>query len=181
MRWLSPEKRSSMPWCTSPSRRRRSPTPEAASRSTVPCSSTPARTRSSTCWRVRLSITTQSMLARRKRWARRSPAGPAPMIPTWVRIAVSSVLRPRLLAAEGGEAGRGHAAGPRERLDLADVDRAPRALRLARGEALHEGRVVEALHETVDPAEAQRFFDGLRVGEPLLAGVDLVEADPELL
>src|SRR5258708_6298214 len=207
-------------------------------------------------------MTTQSMPARRKRCARRSPAGPAPTMPTWVRMAVRSVFRRRLLAAEeveppgvrrvldeareaalarlralgahdpmsrrapipgrlrreevprlcvrakarrgrgvelriavlegiepgargiarieSREAGRGHAARLRERLDLANVDLAPGALRLARREALHEGVVVEAPYQPVDPAEAQRLFDGLRVGEPLNSGVDLVEADPEL-
>ena len=69
-----------------------------ASRSTVPCSSTPARTRRSTYSRLRLSSTTESMPRRWSRWDSSSPAGPAPMIPTWVRMAEASCLQPAYAA-----------------------------------------------------------------------------------
>ena len=57
-----------------------------SSRSTVPCSSTPARTRCSTYSRLRASSTTDSMPARCSRCESSSPAGPAPTMPTWVRM-----------------------------------------------------------------------------------------------
>src|SRR5258706_1808060 len=63
----------------------RSPTPVALSRSTVPCSSTPARSVASTAARLRFSSTTDSMPSRCSRCESSRPAGPAPTIPTWVR------------------------------------------------------------------------------------------------
>src|SRR5712691_10870707 len=63
----------------------RSPTPVALSRSTVPCSSTPARSVASTASRLRFSSTTDSMPSRCSRCESSRPAGPAPTIPTWVR------------------------------------------------------------------------------------------------
>src|SRR6202050_3582429 len=68
----------------------RSPTPISSSRSTVPCSSTPARTRSSQYSRLRASITTDSMPCRCSKCESTSPAGPAPTIPTCVRIRSAS-------------------------------------------------------------------------------------------
>src|SRR3954452_2659919 len=92
MRWPSPSKRSSRPWWTSPSRARRSPRPVSASRSTLPCSSTPARTRCSTYSRLRSSSTTDSMPSRCRRCDSISPAGPAPTLPTCVRIRLTLCL-----------------------------------------------------------------------------------------
>ncbi len=63
MRWRPPSNCSSTPWWTMPSRRSRSPAPIASSRSTVPCSSTPARMRFSQWSRLRLSSTTDSIAA----------------------------------------------------------------------------------------------------------------------
>ena len=60
--------------------------PSSRSRSTVPCSRTPARTRSMTCSRVRFSMMTESIPARPSRCPSISPAAPAPTIPTCVRI-----------------------------------------------------------------------------------------------
>src|SRR5215475_3826316 len=74
-------------------------------RSTVPCSSRPARTRSITYWRLRFSSTTDEMPARRRRWASSRPAGPALTIPTWVRISYSA-HRP-----DAGTCGRGRCGG----------------------------------------------------------------------
>ena len=63
----------------------RSPTPVSIIRLTVPCSSRPARTRSSTYRRLRASSTTDSMPARCSRCDSIRPAGPAPTMPTCVR------------------------------------------------------------------------------------------------
>src|SRR5580765_2597916 len=73
-----------MPPCTIPSRSSRAATPRSRRRSTVPCSSTPARIRASTWSRVWLSSTTVSMPARSSSRASVSPAGPAPTMPTCV-------------------------------------------------------------------------------------------------
>ena len=89
MRCVSPLKRKLMPRWTAPSRRIRSPTPTSTSRSTVPCSSTPARMVDSISARLRASITTDSIPSRCKRCESRSPAGPAPTIPTCVRMAMN--------------------------------------------------------------------------------------------
>ena len=64
------------PSWTSPSRSSRSPTPISRSRSTVPCSSTPARTRCSTYSRLAASSTTESMPSRCSRCASTRPGGP---------------------------------------------------------------------------------------------------------
>src|SRR6185312_9749576 len=61
------------------------------SNSTVPCSRTPARTRCSTYSRLRVSSTTESIPSRWRRCESSSPAGPAPTIPTCVRICVWAV------------------------------------------------------------------------------------------
>ena len=63
-----------------------------AQRLGVPCSSTPARTRCSTYSRSRPSSTVDSMPCRCIRCDSSRPAGPAPTMPTWVRMR-SSVLR----------------------------------------------------------------------------------------
>src|SRR4051812_4326377 len=82
---VCPRRRRKTPVCRSPSRSRRSATPISCSRSTVFCSSRPARTRRCTYSRSRASRTTASMPARCRSSARVSPAGPAPTIPTCVR------------------------------------------------------------------------------------------------
>ncbi|HVT58627.1 MAG TPA: hypothetical protein VHR45_09515 [Thermoanaerobaculia bacterium] len=51
---------------------------------------------------------------------------------------------------------------------------------MARRELLRVTVVVEAPHDAVDPAEADRFLDGVLVGDPRLAGVLLVEDEPDL-
>src|SRR5215510_9768227 len=88
-RWRRPRKLSSMPWWTSPCRRIRSPTPASLRMSTVPCSSTPALTRLSTYSRLRVSITMDSTPCNHNRRPSSNPAGPAPTIPTCVRMAPS--------------------------------------------------------------------------------------------
>jgi hypothetical protein len=57
---------------------------------------------------------------------------------------------------------------------------APDALRLAWGEPDLERVRVDAVHDPVDPPEAERLVDGLRVGDAPVRGVDLVEPDDEL-
>src|SRR5215210_2006700 len=69
-----------------PSRFRRSPTPISTIKSTVLCSRMPARMVSSMSARGRLSSTTDSMPDRCSRCESMSPAGPAPTMPTCVRI-----------------------------------------------------------------------------------------------
>ena len=73
-----------MPSCRSPSRSTRSETPLSTSMLTVPCSRMPARTVSEISWWLRISITVDSMPALASRWESMSPAGPAPMMATWV-------------------------------------------------------------------------------------------------
>src|SRR5579862_9191701 len=70
----------------------RSPTPASIIRSVVPCSSTPARTRSTTYSSLRRSTITESIPSRCSKWANRRPAGPAPIIPTWVRVAAIGAM-----------------------------------------------------------------------------------------
>src|SRR5579872_5044567 len=91
MWWLRPSKRSVTPWCSSPSRCIRSPSPASLRMSTVPCSSTPARIRCSTYSRLRVSSTTDSIPARCSRCDSSSPAGPAPTMPTWVRASLAVI------------------------------------------------------------------------------------------
>jgi hypothetical protein len=94
-----------MPWWTMLSRCSRSATPARSSSSTVPCSRTPARTRCSTYSRLRSSSTTDSIPSRWSRCDSSSPAGPAPTIPTWVRM-------PAMLC-QPGRAGQGTRVGRR--------------------------------------------------------------------
>src|SRR6185503_20640812 len=56
-------------------------------------------------------------------------------------------------------------------LDAFLVQRRPRTRRLARCEDLFVERVVDWMHEAVDPSEAERFFDGIAVGQRGNAGV----------
>src|SRR5438067_2770800 len=85
IRWPWPSKRSSRPWWTSPSRSMRSERCSSRSRSTEPCSRTPARTRASTYARERCSRMTDSIPWAARRCASTRPAGPAPMMATCVR------------------------------------------------------------------------------------------------
>src|SRR5258706_11507799 len=73
-----------MPRWKNASRASRSPTPASVRRSTVPCSSTPARIVDSISARERLSTTIESMPRKWRRCERSSPAGPAPTMPTLV-------------------------------------------------------------------------------------------------
>src|SRR5215470_13671141 len=91
-RWRRPRKLSSMPWWTSPCRRILSPTPASLRMSTVPCSSTPALTRLSTYSRLRVSITMDSTPCNHNRRPSSNPAGPAPTIPTCVRMAPPKIV-----------------------------------------------------------------------------------------
>jgi len=72
---------------------------------------------------------------------------------------------------DGGVARRHHQAGLDERDHALLVQARPAALRLARREDLQEERVVEPPALAVDPAEAQRFFDGFVPVERGKAGV----------
>src|SRR4051794_20452889 len=83
-----------MPRCSRPSRARRSPAPSSCSRSTVFCSSTPARTRFSTYSRSRASRITESMPRRSSARPSVSPAGPAPMMATRVCIPLAILYSP---------------------------------------------------------------------------------------
>src|SRR5687768_8602712 len=87
---------------------------------------------------------------------------------------------PRVALLEGIEAGLRHPPRGSQPLDLADVDRAPHARGLTRREALLVGKLVVALREAVDPAEAQGFVHGFLVAHALAPAVLLPEADPEL-
>ena len=62
----------------------------------------------------------------------------------------------------------------------AAIDRRPAAVRRARRELPHVAIVVEALHEAVDPAEAQRLLHGGFVVDVRLARVQLVKHEPDL-
>src|SRR5258707_9814132 len=74
----------------------RSPSPISISRLTVPCSRTPARIVVSTSSLLRLSSTIESMPSRASKSDNSNPAGPAPMIPTCVRIFIKSSPRTSL-------------------------------------------------------------------------------------
>src|SRR6266699_4772583 len=74
----------------------RSPRPISVSRSTVPCSSTPARMVVSTSSRLRLSRTRESIPSVERRSESIKPAGPAPMIPTRVCLFITGLLASRL-------------------------------------------------------------------------------------
>ena len=76
-------------------------------RSTVLCSSTPARTVFSMSVRLRRSSTTESIRRRWSRWESMRPTGPAPTMPTWVRV-ISSVIVDSIIRSwrAGGARGR---------------------------------------------------------------------------
>src|SRR5262245_26120264 len=82
-----------MPSWTKPSRFIRSATPSSDMRSTVPCSSTPARMVCSTSSRLRRSRTTASIPSLARSSASDRPAGPAPTIPTCVRCRMLRLVR----------------------------------------------------------------------------------------
>ena len=103
-RWRRPSKASSMPRCARPSRSSRSARPSSRSDTTLGCSSTPARTRCSTYSRSCRSRTTLAMPRAASRWARTSPAGPAPMIATSVFMQRSApACRRRQQVVQDGE------------------------------------------------------------------------------
>ena len=56
----------------------------------------------------------------------------------------------------------------------------PDAIRLARCELAGITRIIEALDETIDSSEAQRFIDSIVVGDRSPPGVTLVEDEPHL-
>ena len=85
MRWRRPRQSISKPPCTSPSRCMRAPTPTSSRRSTLTCSSTPARMRASTCAPLCRSTITASIPAFARSCPSSRPAGPAPTIATCVR------------------------------------------------------------------------------------------------
>src|SRR5918993_2271658 len=87
-----PEKLRPTPSWTVPWRSMRSPTPAARSVSTVPHSSTPARTRARTCPRVCRSRTTESTPASSSSRDSSSPAGPPPMMTTGTRAGTAAVI-----------------------------------------------------------------------------------------
>jgi len=64
-------------------------------------------------------------------------------------------------------------------LNVANVHRAPDAVRFARRETNHVTVVIDALANAVDPTKAERFIDGLRPGDAGFAGILFVEANPE--
>ena len=92
IRWLSPLKRKTMPSWRSPSRSTRSETPESTSMFTVPGSRMPARTVSWISRRLRISTTVDSMSCVASRWESMRPAGPAPMMATWVVMVLRATV-----------------------------------------------------------------------------------------
>src|SRR5262245_56904249 len=98
MRWRLPSKAISRPSWMSLSRLSRSPTPACVNKSTVPCSSSPARTRARKYSGVRFSSTIVSIPANPNSRDNSKPAGPAPTIPTFVCMD----KLPSSVAAEGG-------------------------------------------------------------------------------
>ena len=92
IRWLSPLKRKTMPSWRSPSRSTRSETPESTSMFTVPGSRMPARTVSWISRGLRISTTVDSMSCVASRWESMEPAGPAPMMATWVVMVLRATV-----------------------------------------------------------------------------------------
>src|SRR5262249_21744814 len=80
----------------------------------------------------------------------------------------------------GRQARPRHAAGFDQPLDVADVHPAPDALRLPRAEANREAVVVQAMADTVDPPEAERFVERLPVGEAAIRRMGLEDPDGEI-
>src|SRR6185436_11927074 len=81
---------------------------------------------------------------------------------------------------EGFEARRAHTALFGQLGNAPDIDCAPGAARLARREADGIAYIVDALAQTVDPAEAQRLVHRLGPGDAGLAGTLLIIPDPQL-
>jgi hypothetical protein len=94
-----------------------------------------------------------------------------------VRVPPGAPLLPR---RESRPPGRPHPPRGVERGRLSDVHRAPDALRLARAEPHAEAVGVHAPTHPVDPAEAERLIQRLRVGEAPLLGLRLVATHHQL-
>jgi hypothetical protein len=90
----------------------------------------------------------------------------------------------RVLAAvallEGADAGRAHPPCGPELGNLGDVDRAPARCPATRREPVRPHLVVDPVADPVDPPEAERLDDGLRVGHRGLRDAFLPVADPQL-
>ena len=86
----------------------------------------------------------------------------------------------RIAALERLLAGRLHQPEPDQVLCAFGVHRAPRARRLARGEAYHVALGVARLSQPIDPAEAKSLINRFRPGNTRLPGPLPVEAHPEL-
>ena len=71
----------------------------------MPCSRIPARTVSAISSWLRTSITVDSMPALASRWESISPAGPAPMMATWVVMVFRAMAASRFVAGPGGQDG----------------------------------------------------------------------------
>lgn len=84
-------------------------------------------------------------------------------------------------AFEGFETGGVHQARLAQGFGTLDVDVAPSTICLARRKANHVSLPIHAFADSVDPSEAERLVDGLRVGNAGLSGRFLVEADPKLV
>src|SRR5690242_12532924 len=73
-----------------------------------------------------------------------------------------------------------HQAALDQRLRSLDVDRAPVAALAPRRQPLLVRVVIDRLHASVDPAEAQCLLDRFEIHHAALAARRLVEADPQL-
>src|SRR5258708_19559256 len=117
-----------MPPCSIPSWLSRLARPAWRRSATLPASSTPARCRASQYSRLRISTRTESMPRCASRCESSNPAGPAPTMPTWVRMSARMFAGDRPserirgdVAADGDPAGVGEgvqvgrAAEPRAR------------------------------------------------------------------
>src|SRR3954469_10842097 len=156
-----------MPWWTRPSRCRRSARPVSVSSSTVPCSSTPARTLCSTYSRLRASSTTESMPRGWRRCDSIRPAGPAPTIPTCVRIRLTLCLIRCEAAVFRTRSSRCRPGGPR-----ADDERTP-----ARGPALpRRWRPPRALLGLLDLGLDVGLFAAALARRVALVDVEVAEA-----
>ncbi len=92
----------------------------------------------------------------------------------FVGVVARSVFSPEL---KGLESGRPHRPFVGQLLCAFDVDGAPGAGRLARGEADRIADIVEPPSNPIDPSKAQRFIYRLGPGDAWLAGALFVEAD----
>ena len=73
-----------------------------------------------------------------------------------------------------------HAFEPDEFSGATDVDEAPIAFVCAGREADGVCAIAEGMTNAVDPAEAESFVEGFRVGDALLAGGDAVKGDGQI-